>query len=137
MDAEPKIEMDCHSEEDGVEQCSRMLRLISRQISDLDEMRSHLQEKRAFWSDKLTTLQDEGPVQAATPRARRGELSSTVIAILLSNPAGLTLGEIDNELKRQGAIYGGRHSLSEALRRLKSQRKVIHLGEAWTVNLDP
>lgn len=136
MDAEPKIEMSCHSEEDGVEQCSQMLRLISRQIRDLDEMRSHLQEKRAFWSDKLTTLQDEGPAQAATPRARRGELSSTVIAILRANPDGLALGEIDNELKRRGAIYGGRHSLSEALRRLKSQRKVFHLGEAWTVNVD-
>lgn len=124
-------------EEDGVEQCSEMLRLISRQISDLDELRSHLQEKRAFWSEKLAILQDEGPIQATPPRARRGELSSTVIAILRANPDGLTLGEIDNELKRQGTIYGGRHSLSEALRRLKSQRKVLHLGEAWTANLDP
>lgn len=137
MDAEPKIERGGDPEEDGVEQCSQMLRLITRQISDLDELRSHLQEKRAFWSDKLTILQDEGPTQQMAPRARRGELSSTVIAILLSNPAGLTLGEIDKELKRKGAIYGGRHSLSEALRRLKRQRKVLHLGEAWTVNVDP
>ena len=137
MDAEPRIEMGGDPEEGGVEQCAEMLRLISRQISDLDELRSHLQEKRAFWSEKLIILQDEGPTQAAPPRARRGELSSTVIAILLSNPDGLTLGQIDIELKRQGTTYGGRHSLSETLRGLKSQRKVLHLGEAWTVNLDP
>lgn len=116
----------------SVRQCSQMVELLDRQISELESITTQLISRRERWAARLIAMK-EGEGKSRRPaRAARGALYQAVVAALDDATGGLTLQEIDRAISGELTSYR-RPSISAVLARLREEGRVVHEGALWRV----